>query len=175
MTRYARETQGLPLCRAAHGIKYPHGEYVRRAEPCVHAQSPARLEPSDTGVAVNKFGIIFALILSGCAGHPMDCALGVVYRDCAPGTAGYRNLVATYESDQARCDAYGFKSGTPDYARCIQTIDMGRTQNNQAALQALIAANANRQAAPAPYYAPINPTVNCTSNRIGNTVNTNCN
>jgi hypothetical protein len=47
--RYARETQGLPPRRAAHEIQYPHGEYVGRVEPCVHAQSPARLEPSDTG------------------------------------------------------------------------------------------------------------------------------
>jgi hypothetical protein len=126
---------------------------------------------------MNNLGILLlGLLLSGCANHPIDCAVGFAWPDCLPGTAGYRQVASTKESDHTRCVNYGFIEGTPDFARCIQTIDMGRTQNNQAALQALIAANAaNRPAAPAPYYVPTNPTVNCTSNRVGNTVNTNCN
>ena len=84
MMRRARETQGLPPCRAAHEIQYPHGEYVRRAEPCVHAQSPARLEPSNMGeiVAMNAglleiFWIIIVIILFFV--HP-DTSRGRVLR-----------------------------------------------------------------------------------------------
>ena len=40
------EHRATRLCRAAHEIQHPHGEYVGRAEPCVHAQSPARHQPS---------------------------------------------------------------------------------------------------------------------------------
>lgn len=36
-----------PLCRAAHGIQHPRGEYVGRVAPRVHAQSPARHQPSE--------------------------------------------------------------------------------------------------------------------------------
>lgn len=31
--------------------------------------------------------------LSGCAHHPVDCAIGLPWADCLPGTAGYANGV----------------------------------------------------------------------------------
>ena len=36
---------------------------------------------------------LFALLifLQGCAHHPADCALGIPWSDCLPGTAGYNN------------------------------------------------------------------------------------
>lgn len=33
----------------------------------------------------------FFLLLSGCAHHPADCAIGVPWSDCLAGAAGYNN------------------------------------------------------------------------------------
>src|ERR1700722_16989483 len=102
---------------------------------------------------MNRLGtLILALFLAGCANHPVDCAIGFAWGDCLPGTAGYRQVASMKETDHVRCVNYGFIEGKPDFARCIQAIEMGRTQNNQTALQTLIAANAaNRPVSPAPY------------------------
>lgn len=32
-----------------------------------------------------------SLLMGGCAHHPLDCALGIAWADCLPGTAGYSN------------------------------------------------------------------------------------
>ena len=38
------------------------------------------------------FAVAVALpILGACAHHPVDCAIGVPWSDCLPGTAGYNN------------------------------------------------------------------------------------
>lgn len=39
---------------------------------------------------------LVALGLSGCANHPVDCALGFAHFDCLPGTEGYANRQAGY-------------------------------------------------------------------------------
>lgn len=31
------------------------------------------------------------LLMGGCAHHPLDCALGIAWADCLPGTSGYSN------------------------------------------------------------------------------------
>jgi hypothetical protein len=112
----------------------------------------------------------------GFAHHPLDCAMGFSHGDCSPGTAGYNNGVAVANSDDATCQSYGVQFGTPAYAQCRQNIDAQRGANARAAAAALIASQ-NRPP-PQPYYAPTappNPTLNCTSNRYGTTVNTTCN
>jgi len=37
--------------------------------------------------------LILLLLVTGCANHPVDCALGFVHADCLPGTMGYDRLV----------------------------------------------------------------------------------
>jgi hypothetical protein len=110
----------------------------------------------------------------GFAGHPLDCAMGFRHADCNPGTLGYNNSVAVTNSDDATCQSYGLQFGTSAYAQCRQNIDSQRGANARAAA-ALLASQNRPPPPPQPYYVPTNPTVNCTSNRIGNTVNTNCN
>lgn len=34
---------------------------------------------------------MLAALLSSCAHHPADCAIGIPWSDCLPGTAGYNN------------------------------------------------------------------------------------
>lgn len=34
---------------------------------------------------------ILVALLSSCANHPVDCAIGIPWSDCLPGTAGYNN------------------------------------------------------------------------------------
>ncbi|AZE73942.1 hypothetical protein C4K00_3721 [Pseudomonas synxantha] len=60
-----------------------------------------------------------ALLMSGCANHPLDCATGLIaWDDCLPGTKGYAirqeslsNLAAAKElqavKDDAQCQSYG--------------------------------------------------------------------
>jgi hypothetical protein len=127
---------------------------------------------------MNRLGVlILAVFLSGCGtGHPLDCATGLVaWNDCPSGSAGFQRRASLEQNDQTKCANYGFQVGTPDYARCIMALDQNRDQSNDALLRSVLGANlANRPATPTPYVVPVNPTVNCTSNRVGNTVNTNC-
>lgn len=97
---------------------------------------------SKVGAAiVNRFGIfILALVLAGCAGHPVDCATGLVaWNDCAPGTAGYQRRNEAQLSDRNRCAAYGFKEGSTEYAKCLMSLDQNRDQSNDALLRSVLA------------------------------------
>lgn len=38
--------------------------------------------------------LALSLLSSGCAHHPLDCAMGIAWGDCLPGTAGYSNRYA---------------------------------------------------------------------------------
>jgi hypothetical protein len=79
----------------------------------------------------------------GFAGHPLDCGLGFAHSDCAPGTPGYRAANAAREAaaarddaDAARCQSFGLKYGTPEYAQCRMNIDNQRAANFRAAVSA---------------------------------------
>jgi hypothetical protein len=79
----------------------------------------------------------------GFAGHPIDCGLGFAHSDCAPGTPGYRAAIAAREAaaarddaDAARCQSFGLKYGTPEYAQCRMNIDNQRAANFRAAVSA---------------------------------------
>lgn len=62
------------------------------------------------------FGL--AVLLSGCANHPIDCATGFVHADCLPGTAGYADPDKFATVDDAACRSYGLMPGTAQYADC---------------------------------------------------------
>jgi hypothetical protein len=59
-----------------------------------------------------------ALLLSGCANHPIDCAVGFHHADCLPGTSGYDDPDKFAAQDDKACLSYGLKTGTPEYADC---------------------------------------------------------
>ena len=65
------------------------------------------------------------LALGGCAHHPVDCAIGLPWADCLPGTAGYANGVGgqAASNDDAQCRSYGLTFGTADYAQCRANLD----------------------------------------------------
>lgn len=130
--------------------------------------------------------LIFVLTLSGCANHPLDCALDFVpHDDCLPGTAGYdsaqKRIAQTatmvqlqQQNDDATCKSYGLKFGTSDYAQCREQLltirsnqniaaSNANAQNNAAAAAILMQQN-NKQPAQ-PYMMPTNApvTTNCTT------------
>ncbi|MEO5806009.1 hypothetical protein [Devosia sp.] len=80
------------------------------------------------------------------------------------------------EADVKTCTEYGFKPGTDSFGQCRLQLD-GRRD----AAYAQIASNIG--SAPVPTFTPLmapqsvqapNRNVSCTSNRVGNTVQTNC-
>lgn len=137
--RLARQTQGHPPCRAAHEIKHPHGEYVRRAEPCVHAQSPARHQPGDesTGDIAMRFALllIISISLTGCADSIVGDAL-----------AGPEKLA---RQDDAYCQSIDTKFGTPEYAACRESATARRDAHHARGAD-LVAAGASIAATPPP-------------------------
>ena len=74
------------------------------------------------GVSFTPLAVV--LLLSGCAHHPLDCAVGFAWADCLPGTAGY----AAREPDADKCAGYGFTPGTNEYAQCNMQLDQQRMQ-----------------------------------------------
>lgn len=68
----------------------------------------------------------FAIILTGCANHPVDCAVGFHHPDCLPGTAGYDDPDRFAVVDDMQCRSYGLMAGTKDYADCRIKISAGR-------------------------------------------------
>lgn len=77
------------------------------------------------------------ILLSGCAHHPVDCAVGFTWADCLPGTAGYTNGVGAQviENDDAQCRSYGLTYGTNDYAQCRITLQQQHAAAAQKTLQ----------------------------------------
>ena len=131
-------------------------------------------------------GVIALLALAGCANHPLDCATGLIaWDDCLPGTKGYairqeslKNLAAAEgqkaNSDDAECRSFGAQPGTDTYVNCrIQLKKIASDQQTESAAQKQRAAQAfimnMQQQQPA-----IQPQINCTSTKFGQTVNTNC-
>lgn len=59
-----------------------------------------------------------ALLLAGCANHPIDCAVGFYHADSLPGTAGYSDPAKFSAEDDKNCQSYGLQFGRPEYAAC---------------------------------------------------------
>lgn len=68
---------------------------------------------------------VAGLFLTGCVHHPVDCAIGVPWGDCLPGTAGYSNGGGDHsvQNTDAQCRSYGLVFGTADYAKCRSDLD----------------------------------------------------
>lgn len=118
--------------------------------------------------------------VAGCAGHPLDCATGLVaWNDCAAGTAGYERRVNAEAGDDARCRSFGAEPGTDAYVNCRTHFAQSRDNNNEALLRTILAHPPVAYVPPAPQirYEPYNPpkATNCVSNAIGSSVYTNCN
>jgi len=64
------------------------------------------------------FRFCLAMTLTGCANHPVDCAVGFVHADCLPGTAGYADPERFTAEDDKACQSYGLQAGTSEYADC---------------------------------------------------------
>lgn len=130
-----------------------------------------------------------ALLLAGCANHPLDCATGLIaWDDCLPGTKGYairqeslKNLAAAEgnqaNDDDLQCQSYGAKPGTDAYVNCrvqLKQISNGQQSQQEAqrqrAVQAILLNQKNQQQTP--YVMPSQ--TNCTSTVYGQTVNTTC-
>ena len=74
--------------------------------------------------------ILVAISLVGCAGHSIDCEMGIWHENCAPGTAAYEERqeekatkAAVGAIDDAKCQSYGFQPGSPGYAQCRKDFD----------------------------------------------------
>jgi hypothetical protein len=94
------------------------------------------------GITIRACMLLVTLIIGGCssagpgfANHPMDCAIGVAWSDCLPGTAGYRGpspqqetfaaAVQQHNTDIAACRAE-FSESKKDAvarARCMNEAD----------------------------------------------------
>lgn len=101
------------------------------------------VKPFPTGIAIRACVILAASVIGGCsnagpgfANHPMDCAIGVPWSDCLPGTAGYRGpssqvtetLAAAseqHQADVAACQATFSESNKEAIARakCFNEAD----------------------------------------------------
>ena len=114
-TRLCALNTGHPPCRAAHEIQHPHGEYVGRAEPRVHAQSPARHQAGRTGdcygtfpakMALGSLGIHFG---SACAWQPSS---GLVFT-CHSGRRHELCVWSDHHGDR------GFDKGKHEFFPCL--------------------------------------------------------
>jgi hypothetical protein len=115
--------------------------------------------------------------LAACAGHPLDCATGLVaWDDCAKGTAGYDRRHKMAETDRQKCADYGFLPGTDSYAKCVMELDQNRNMANDALLRSVVGGIASRTvASPAPVQAPASPVnIDCTTAVVGTVAYTNC-
>ena len=140
---------------------------------------------------------VAALMLTGCANHPLDCATGLIaWDDCLPGTKGYairqeslKNLAVAEgrqaSIDDAECQSFGAQPGTGPYINCrIQLKKIAADQLTQSADQKQRAAQAfflNLQSQQQKAYVmPVQQPValpkrtHCTSTAYGQTVDTNC-
>lgn len=80
-------------------------------------------------------------------------------------TTSQENKIAYY---QAQCAGYGYAMGTPQMAQCVQ-IEAVQSRSTASAQVQNVSRNMQQQAVMAQ-----NNNISCTSQRIGNTVSTNC-
>jgi uncharacterized protein YceK len=69
--------------------------------------------------------MLTSILISGCASHSVDCAMGAGHNGCTPGTKEYEQMVeqqqaakSGVEIDDAICRTYGAEPGSTAYAEC---------------------------------------------------------
>lgn len=69
---------------------------------------------------IRKLGLLMVLgaAVSGCAGHSVDCGLGLSHTACRPGTAGYKDPSAFAAADDQQCRSFGMLPNTKQYQDC---------------------------------------------------------
>jgi len=68
-----------------------------------------------------------ACLLSGCAGHPVDCAVGIYHADCAPGSKAYMvehaqvtaHVEQALAAAQSICTHDGYSHNTTAWQHCV--------------------------------------------------------
>jgi hypothetical protein len=103
--------------------------------------------------------VFAAVLLSGCAHRPGDCAMGMALDVCLPGTNGYNNRQAQLNSDHReyefkgaaddqQCQSYGAKPGSDVYVNCrLQLDQMSSDRADKATEQAIKASDERQKAA----------------------------
>ncbi len=119
------------------------------------------------------FGQIALLaFLSGCAGHPMDCATGLVaWNDCPSGTAGFDKRLEHQKINAARCIGYGYAEGTPAYSDCLMKLDQSQDAANEALLRSVLGGS---HITSPPLFNNQTTTTTCVSAPVGTNVITSC-
>jgi hypothetical protein len=69
--------------------------------------------------------VLMSILISGCAGHSVDCTMGAGYNGCTPGTKEYEQMVQQLQDakssddiDDAVCRSFGAEPGSTAYAEC---------------------------------------------------------
>jgi hypothetical protein len=82
---------------------------------------------------VSILSVLAGIGLANCTANSVDCTLGTPHSDCAPNTFGHkaameelRSTQMTNNIDDARCQSYGFRPGSPEYTRCRANFDNQR-------------------------------------------------
>ena len=65
--------------------------------------------------------LLAVLFLAGCAHHPLDCAIGLPWSDCLPGTAGYTNSAG---ADTREAEAKAKPQSTDLYTELTKLDDL---------------------------------------------------
>ena len=93
--------------------------------------------------------LLAGVLMAGCAGNSVDCAVGSAHGNCAPGTEGHRLMVQQQqydknvgEIDDAACRSYA-QPGSPAYAECRRQRDADRKFGTPSAAQTAPGAKSN--------------------------------
>ena len=97
--------------------------------------SPLPHDSQESGMRLTPLMLVLASILiAGCAGHSVDCAVGVGHSDCAPDTAGHEVVKQEQQADKsvaaiddAKCSAYT-DPGSAAYNQCRSDFKKQRSE-----------------------------------------------
>jgi hypothetical protein len=81
--------------------------------------------------------VLTSILISGCAGHSVDCTMGAGHNGCTPGTKEYEQMTQRQQDaqdaktvdtmDDTLCRSYGAEPGSTAYAECRRK----RTEDRQ--------------------------------------------
>ena len=69
--------------------------------------------------------MLTSILISGCAGHSVDCVMGAGHNGCTPETKEYEQMVQQQQDakssddiDDAVCRSFGAEPGSAAYTEC---------------------------------------------------------